>query len=214
MIEVSNLSFRYGKKQILENIGFAVKSGERVAIIGKNGCGKSTLLQVMAGVTSPASGSVQYFGVDILKERKRIRDFCGYVPQGNPLMEELTVYDNLRLWNQGKKDIPDTVIEMNGLQDFLYEKVYKLSGGMKRRVGIACGMLNLPPVILMDEPTTALDLFYREQIHEWMKEYQRMNGTLVIVTHDKEEIEASDKVYEITDGKLIVNKENTYERGI
>ena len=197
----------------MENVNFQVNSGERVAIIGQNGCGKSTLLQVMAGVVKPSSGSVEYFGIDVVKNSKRIRDFCGYVPQGNPLMEELSVYDNLCLWNQGKREISEKVIEMNGLQEFLYEKVSRLSGGMKRRVGIACGMLNLPPIMLMDEPTTALDIHYREQIHEWMRQYQEMNGTLIIVTHDREEIANSDKIYEISNKRMTVKKEDTSDEG-
>lgn len=200
MVEVKNISFSYGKKQILKDISFTIQSGERVAIIGENGSGKSTLLQVMAGIAKPDSGSVKYFGNNIVGNVKRIQKYCGYVPQGNPIMEELSVQDNLRLWNQGRKNIPDEVIQMNGLEDILKCKVMTLSGGMKRRLSIACAMLDLPPVMLMDEPTVALDIYYQEQIHEWMKRYQKMNGTLIMVTHDKEEIAESDRKYRIEKG--------------
>lgn len=209
MVEVEHISFSYGKRQILKDISFQAGSGERIAIIGKNGCGKSTLLKIMAGIMKPTEGVLRYFQKDVLSDISLFRTSCGYVPQENPLMEELSVKDNLRLWNQGEKDLPMDVIRMNGLDHFLTDKVLTLSGGMKRRVSIACAMLKMPPIMLMDEPTTALDMEYREQIHLWMKRYQDMNGTLIIVTHDKEEIADSDRCFAIEEGRII-----PYESGM
>lgn len=201
MIDVEHISFSYGKKPILKDISFHVNSGERIAIIGNNGCGKSTLLRIMAGIIKPQEGTVRYYGKDACSDRDLFRKYCGYVPQENPLMEELSVKDNLRLWNKGKKEIPEEIIRMNGLENILTEKVTVLSGGMKRRLSIACAMMGMPPIMLMDEPTSALDMEYRKQIHEWMDRYRKMNGTLVIVTHDKEEIEESDIIFKLKGGQ-------------
>lgn len=202
MICLKQVSAQYGKKIIIQDVNLEIQAGSRVAIIGRNGSGKSTLLQIMAGVISPAKGTISYFGEDITHKRKRYAHYCGYVPQGNPLLEELSVMDNLRLWNGGfHLEHPD-VLSMNGLTDILNKRVSTLSGGMKRRLTIACAMLQMPPVMLMDEPTTALDRYYKEIIWEWMDRYQKMNGTIVMVTHDQEEIEKSNKTYEIHDGKI------------
>lgn len=98
MIEVTQIRKSYGKKKVLSDITFQVKPGECVAIAGKNGCGKSTLMQIMAGILKPDGGELCYFGKKAAYKSSTFRRFCGYVPQENPLMEELTVQDNLKLW--------------------------------------------------------------------------------------------------------------------
>lgn len=197
MICVENVSVQYGNKRILQDINLEIEAGKRVAIIGRNGTGKSTLLQIMAGIITPLEGTISYFGENVTSKRKRFSHYCGYVPQDNPLLEELSVLDNLRLWNGGFRLEQPEILSMNGLSEMEGERVSTLSGGMKRRLTIACAMLHMPPVMLMDEPTTALDIYYKEQIWEWMDQYQRRNGTIVMVTHDRQEMEQCDKIYEV-----------------
>ena len=197
MICVENVSVQYGNKRILQDINLEIEAGKRVAIIGRNGTGKSTLLQIMAGIITPLEGTISYFGENVTSKRKRFSHYCGYVPQGNPLLEELSVLDNLRLWNGGFRLEQTEILSMNGLSEMEGERVSTLSGGMKRRLTIACAMLHMPPVMLMDEPTTALDIYYKEQIWEWMDQYQKRNGTIVMVTHDRQEMEQCDKIYEV-----------------
>lgn len=197
MICVENVSVQYGNKRILQDINLEIEAGKRVAIIGRNGTGKSTLLQIMAGIITPLEGTISYFGENVTSKRKRFSHYCGYVPQDNPLLEELSVLDNLRLWNGGFRLEQTEILSMNGLSEMEGERVSTLSGGMKRRLTIACAMLHMPPVMLMDEPTTALDIYYKEQIWEWMDQYQRRNGTIVMVTHDRQEMEQCDKIYEV-----------------
>lgn len=202
MICVENVSVQYGNKRILQDINLEIEAGKRVAIIGRNGTGKSTLLQIMAGIITPLEGTISYFGENVTSKRKRFSHYCGYVPQDNPLLEELSVLDNLRLWNGGFRLEQTEILSMNGLSEMEGERVSTLSGGMKRRLTIACAMLHMPPVMLMDEPTTALDIYYKEQIWEWMDQYQRRNGTIVMVTHDRQEMEQCDKIYEVNKGIL------------
>lgn len=202
MIELLHISKKYGKKQILQDISFQVKCGECVAIVGKNGCGKSTLLQIMAGIMKPDSGSIRYFENDIAPNRKLLRNFCGYVPQENPLMEELSVKDNLMLWGWNSKQPNVALTEQFQLQDIMDKTVATLSGGMKRRLSIACALLQNPPIMLLDEPTTALDLFYKESVQDWIRQYRKRNGIVVMTTHDEKEIMFADRCMVMIDGRL------------
>ena len=102
MLEVSNIKKKYGKKIVLEDVSFQANCGERVAIIGRNGCGKTTLMQILAGILKPNEGRLRYFGKNPQSKKEYFRKYCGYVPQELPLMEELSVRDNLRLWGDRK----------------------------------------------------------------------------------------------------------------
>lgn len=203
MVEISHLQKRYGRRVILEDISFQAKCGERIGIVGKNGCGKSTLMRIMAGIMKPDDGEILYFNENALQKKKVFREYCGYVPQENPLIEELSVKDNLRLWGKPNGEAIEKLTEVLQLQDMMHMPVEKLSGGMKRRVSIACALMNMPPVILMDEPTTALDLYYKEGIHKWMESYQKMKGIIIMTTHDEQEILSCDRCLVMKEGKLI-----------
>ena len=144
-VQVTDVGKRYRKGQILKNISFQVMSGECVAIVGRNGCGKSTLLKILAGVQSSDTGKIQYFGTTVSRSAEVSKKFCGYVPQENPLFEELSVKDNLKFWSRGEKKNLEHMIQQFELEDIMRVKVQKLSGGMKRRLAIACALLQLPP---------------------------------------------------------------------
>ena len=203
MITVSNLSLSYGKKSVLQDISFQAKCGEKVAIVGKNGCGKTTLMQILAGVMKPNSGSIMYFNENPLKKKNVFRELCGYVPQDNPLIEELSVKDNLKLWSavSGKKD--NELISFFDLEEMLKLPINKLSGGMKRRISIACALVGWPPILLMDEPTTALDLHYKDSIHSIMDKYRKMNGIILMTTHDETEILGCHRCLVIHEGRVV-----------
>lgn len=202
MIEVKNVCKKYRTKTILNNVNFTVEPGDYVAIIGTNGCGKSTLLKILSGSIKPDSGKVSYFGHDLIRSSPKAKSFCGYVPQGNPLMEELSVEDNLKLWEL-KKNSRYNVIKEFSLQDMLKMQVSKLSGGMKRRLSIACAIVNMPSILLLDEPTAALDLYYQSMIRQWLDDYSNANGTIIMVTHEAAEIMRANKKLFMKDGNLI-----------
>ncbi len=199
MVEVRDIRKSYGRKLVLGGVGFSAQPGEQIALVGRNGCGKSTLMQIMAGLIKADSGTVSYFGQGI-KPGRSFSHTVGYLPQENPLIEELSVADNISLWS-GKRVRPDDeVVKMFHLKDLLRDPVYKLSGGMKRRVAIACACVHMPPVMLMDEPTAALDIYYRLEVRKWMKQYREMNGTIITVTHDSDEMSDSTRCLLIEDG--------------
>lgn len=199
MVEVSHISKRYGKKEVLTDITFTVMPGECVAVIGKNGCGKSTLLNILAGVLSQDGGNFSFFKET--KPRKRSA-FCGYVPQENPLLEQLSVKDNLYLWGGRNALQNQLLLEEFQIQEYLKIPVEQLSGGMKRRLSIVCALMKNPSVLLMDEPTASLDFFYKEHLSEWIKSYQKKNGSVIMSTHEEQEIMNSNRCFLLEDGKI------------
>lgn len=200
MIEVSHIRKRYGKKVVLEDITFTVHPGECVTIIGKNGCGKSTLLKILVGIIHADEGVFSFFEENNPKKKSR---FCGYVPQENPLLEQLSVKDNLFLWGGKNAMQRQDILKDFQLQDFLQVPVEKLSGGMKRRLSIACSLLKNPAILLMDEPTASLDFFHREHLLNWIKQYKSINGTVIMATHDEYEILNADRCFLLESGKII-----------
>ena len=195
---------RYKKQIVLDGCNLVAKPGQCIGIIGANGCGKTTLLSIMAGIQRPDQGELNYFGEDALKKKEAFRKYIGYVPQDNPLILELTVMDNLKLWYYGKNqfDSLQYVVNEFGLQEVLKKKAGKLSGGMKRRLSIACAMINLPPVMLLDEPCVAVDVVCKAQIHQNLKQFTRNHGTIIMSSHDESEIKLCDTVYLMQYGML------------
>ncbi len=191
---------RYGKREILSGCSIRADEGECVGITGRNGCGKSTLLAVLSGMSRPSGGSVVCFGRDLLRDRKGFGELIGYVPQTNPLIGELTAWDNLRLLSGGSVSRDDEVLENLSIKDMLRTRVSLLSGGMKRRVAIACALIGRPPVLIMDEPTSALDLFHKSVIYDNLEAYRRSGGIIIMATHDVAEMRLCSRLYLINQG--------------
>lgn len=206
MIEINNLSTSYGKRKILDGLNLYAERGECVGIVGPNGCGKSTLLSTMAGVLRPKTGSILYYGKDALANQKVFAKMAGYVPQENPLLPELSVYDNLRLWYPDKKELEKELqegfLQILGIPEFVKMQVSKLSGGMKKRVSIGIAMAGMPPILILDEPSAALDLVCKEDIKRYLQIYLERKGTVVITTHEENELSLCDSLYVMKDGKL------------
>ena len=204
-IEIKNLSKSYGKKQVLKNISFSAKFGTCIGILGANGCGKSTLLSILAGVLQQDGGQFLYDGEDLFANRKKRSNLVGYVPQGTPLIEELSAWDNLLLWydrEELKKSLQSGILHLLGVDEFIKVQVRKMSGGMKKRLAIGCAMAKQPPVLLLDEPTAALDLACKESIAQYLQQYKKAGGLLLLTTHDVQELSLCDQIYIIRDGVL------------
>lgn len=204
-MELRNIQKKYKKKQVLRDISLQAKPGCCVGILGGNGSGKSTLLSILAGVQSCNGGSFLWQGVDLLKDSKVRTQLVGYVPQGTPLLEELTAWDNLLLWYDKetlKQELQNGVLAMLGIGEFLKTPVNKMSGGMKKRVSIGCSVARRPQILLLDEPTAALDLVCKEQIYRYLADYKKRGGILLLATHDVQELELCDVWYILKDGVL------------
>ena len=154
----------------------------------------------------PSSGTIRYYGKNALENQVVFRKMTGYVPQENPLMPELSVYDNLRLWYPDKKELAKELEEgflrILGISEFLKMPVSKLSGGMKKRVSIGIALAGMPPVLILDEPSAALDLVCKEDIRHYLQIYLERKGTVVITTHEESELSLCGRLYVMKDGKL------------
>ena len=201
-IQIQGIQKKYGRQKVLKDISLRAESGSCIGLLGCNGSGKSTLLQILAGVLKPDSGSFTVEGKDLWKTPGLI----GYIPQGTPLIQELTAWDNLRLWysrEELQRELSSGVLKMLGIDEFLKKPVHAMSGGMKKRLSIGCSVAQRPPVLLLDEPTAALDLPCKEQIRHYLETYKRSGGILLLATHDLSEIELCDQLYILREGSLI-----------
>lgn len=204
-IEVSQISKTYKGKQVLTDISFQAEGGSCIGILGRNGTGKSTLLSILAGVLQRDSGTFFCDGVDLFQDSHMRSALVGYVPQGTPLMEELSAKDNLSLWYRQKDlqtELDKGVLKLLGIDEFIKVPVSKMSGGMKKRLSIGCAVANRPPILLLDEPTSALDLPCKEKIASYLRRYKVSGGILILTTHDVLELDLCDRWYIIKNGIL------------
>lgn len=204
MIEVKNISKRY-RNTVLDDISFTAEKGQCIGIIGANGCGKTTLLSIMAGVNKAQSGKI-YYNNELADRKSVFKKYIAYVPQENPLIDELTTKDNLLLWLGSNRKIKDGsengVLKDLGIDEFLNKQVNELSGGMKRRLSIGISLSNNAPIMLLDEPGSALDIYGKQEVNSYISNYVKNGGTVVMSTHDRDEIDLCTKLYKIEDGIL------------
>lgn len=207
MIRINNLSKHFGRKQILNNVNLYAPEGTCIGILGQNGCGKSTLMSVLAGTISKDSGEFFLDGRDLFQDRRQHGSCVGYVPQGIPLIEELSGMDNLRLWYRSRKEIrrelDSGILAILGISDFLRIPVSHMSGGMKKRLSIGCAVAHHPRVLLLDEPSAALDFICKERIANYLREYKNQGGTVLLTTHDIQELPLCDRLFILKQGRLV-----------
>lgn len=204
-VQIAGVKKKYGRKTILQNIDLTAESGKCIGILGANGCGKSTLFSILAGVAKADSGSFLCENEDLLKNTKKRSQIVGYVPQGTPLFEELNAYDNLCLWYSPEsieQELQSGILGMLGIGAFLKTPVNKMSGGMKKRLAIGCAVAHKPQLLLLDEPSAALDLVCKERISNYLKSFKNGGGIILIATHDTQEIEMCDEIYIMKNGVL------------
>ena len=200
-------AYRRGKKPVLHDISFTVEPGQCVGILGANGCGKSTLLSILAGALKADSGALWFQGGNLLAGSSHTTRNIGYIPQENPLINELSAYDNLRLWYCDSPlhldtELRDGVLAMLGIPDFLHVRTSQMSGGMKKRLSIGCAIAQDPPVLLLDEPGAALDLICKERINVYLNSCKAQGKQILLATHEEREIDLCDKWYLLKDGIL------------
>ncbi len=203
--EIQRVRKRFGRREVLRGVSLAAEGGSCVGLLGCNGSGKSTLLRVLAGVLRAQEGAFLWDGCDLLKEPRRRAQTVAYVPQGTPLIEELSAWDNLRLWygpEALRRSLEEGILRELGVRDFLNSTAGKLSGGMKKRLSIGCAMANDPQILLLDEPTAALDLVGKEHILSCFDGFRRRGGLILMATHDPWELELCDRWELLKEGTL------------
>lgn len=204
-ISINSISKKYKKKVVLKKIDLNVGKGEIIGIIGSNGSGKSTFLSILAGVLKPDGGSFVCGTTDLLGDASARRRLVGYVPQGNALVEELSAWDNLRLWADRKdieRELADGVLAMLDIGSFIRLPVRKMSGGMKKRLSIGCTVISHPDILLLDEPCSALDIVCKDNIYAYFRNYAAGGGTIIMATHELYEIGMCNRCMLLKNGML------------
>lgn len=199
----NGISKKYKSKTVLSDVSLKVYQGDIVGLVGANGSGKSTLLKILAGSLS-YSGNIVCFGKKATPAV--LSKNIGYVPQENPLFDNLSVKDNLKLWyaESGKKYDPanDKLLAKLGLKEYENYIVSKLSGGLKKRVSIACQAAMNPKILILDEPGAALDVVCKEDIKAYLLEYVSEGGTVIITTHEETELKICNRMLLIKESQL------------
>lgn len=207
MIKVTNLNKSYSSKQALNDLSLEIEQGSIFGLLGVNGAGKTTLLSILNGLISYDSGEIEIGGLDMKNELKQIKSISSIIPQNYAFYEKLSVQENLDFFakiQNATKEAYEKALEVNNLQAILKQKADTLSGGQKRRLNIAIGLLNDPKIIYFDEPTVGIDPKSRNEILDSIKAYKDLGITVVYTSHYMTEIERiCDAVAIINEGKLV-----------
>lgn len=213
VIEVKNLTKEYKQLRAIDDLSFTVREGEILGLLGPNGSGKSTTINCLLSLLKFNSGNIKIFGQDMMPDAYEIKRNIGVVFQDVAVFDELTVYDNINyfcgLYIADKKlrnQYVEDAITLVGLEN--YKKFYpkQLSGGLLRRLNIACGIVHKPKLIFLDEPTVAVDPQSRNNILDGIKSLRDQGATIVYTTHYMEEVEIiCDRVIILDKGKIIAS---------
>ena len=210
-IHVSGLTFHYGRRRALDDLSLDVARGEIFAFLGPNGGGKTTLFRLLSTLIPAQQGTVEILGHDLRAAAGLIRSLIGVVFQAPSLDKKLTVAENLRyqghlygLSGDELRNRSRTMLDRLGLAERSHERVETLSGGLRRRVELAKGMLHGPRLLLLDEPSTGLDPAARSDLWSYLRSVRDQQGvTVVLTTHLLEEAEKADRIAILHDGKLV-----------
>jgi len=210
-IKLKDVVKRYDSSLAVDNISLSIEKGEIFGLLGPNGAGKSTTIKMIMGLLKPNSGEINIDGINIREDEIAVKGKLGLVPQDIAIYENLSARENVeffgRLYGLRGKSLKDGVseaLEFTGLSEKQKEKPKKFSGGMKRRLNIACAIVHQPEIIIMDEPTVGIDPQSRNHILHSVRELNRRGSTIVYTSHYMEEVETvCDRVGIIDHGKLI-----------
>ena len=211
IIEVKDLTKKYGTHQAVDGISFDVKEGELFAFLGENGAGKSTTINILCTILEKSSGSIRICSHELGKEDDQIRKNIGIVFQNSVLDDKLTVKENLytrgSYYGLSKKQIEERLrdfYDVFELGEIMKSKYDQLSGGQRRRVDIVRALLNCPRILFLDEPTTGLDPRSRKIVWDYIDYLRREKGlTIFLTTHYMEETRDADRVVILDKGKII-----------
>ena len=212
-VKIENLEFKYPGQSspCFSGLNLSINKGDRFGLFGPNGAGKTTLMSCMTGLLTVQHGQVSLFDHTIKKHDKSINNLFGFVPQDFSFYQELTPKENLDFFGAwyglSKKETQkrtEELLEVLGLSNVAKKQVQEFSGGMKRRVNLAIGVINNPSILFLDEPTVGVDVQTRHAIIDYLKELNKKGTTLVYTSHQLHEAEdLCDQVALINQGKII-----------
>ena len=210
MIEVKNVTKRYGKFYAVRNINFEVKEGEIVGFLGRNGAGKSTTMNMLTGFIEPTEGQIIINGLDIDRKPKKVKQLIGYMPEGVPLYYDLTVKEFVtymaelkKVPHKEKKERVANVLRETGIEDVADRLIRNLSRGYKQRVSLAGALVGDPKIVILDEPTVGLDPKQITEIRQLIKRLGKKH-TVILSSHILSEVsQICEKVIIINKGKIV-----------
>ena len=211
VVEVKNLVKRYKELIALDNFNMKIEKGEVFGLLGPNGSGKTTTINCILSLLNYNNGEIKVFGEEMKSTRYDLKKKIGVVMQDVAVFDELNVYDNIDYFcglyiedKETRKKYVEEAIEFVGLENFKKFKPKKLSGGLLRRLNIACGIAHKPELIILDEPTVAVDPQSRNKILEGITELNRKGATIIYTSHYMEEVEAiCTRIAIMDNGKII-----------
>ncbi len=211
VVKLDGLIKKYDNRPVVDGLSLEIKEGEIFGLLGPNGAGKSTTMNMICSLLKPTAGNIEVYGMDIKKDINKIKPLIGYIPQ------ELAIYGNLKAWEnvelftslydiKGKelKGAIDEALDFVGLSEKRSSFAKTFSGGMKRRLNIACALGHKPKLLIFDEPTVGIDPQSRNFILEKIKAINKMGTTVIYTSHYMEEVEAiCSKVAIMDNGKIV-----------
>ena len=196
MIHIENLVKRYGDLIALDHLNLDIKEGEIFGLLGPNGSGKSTAIGCMLALLKYDKGTIQIFGKNMTPDSYDIKKEIGVVMQNVAVIDELTVYENIDFFcglyikdKNKRKELVEEAIDFAGLREYMKYRPEKLSGGLQRRLNIACGIAHQPKLIIFDEPTVAVDPQSRNAILDGIRKLNQQGATVIYTSHYMEEVE-------------------------
>ena len=207
-IETNNLTKKFKEKTAVHGINLQIKEGELFALLGTNGAGKTTTIKMLSTLILPTDGEIKIEGLDIIKDRQKIKEILNVSPQETAIAPNLSVKENLEFMAGvyqilNKKEKINELIKMFKLEEVLNQKAKTLSGGWQRKVSIAIALINEPKILFLDEPTLGLDVIARKELWSVI---EKLKGkiTIILTTHYMEEAESlSDRVGIMAKGNLV-----------
>jgi ABC-type multidrug transport system, ATPase component len=201
IIEVENLSLRFGPIEAVSEASFRVRKGEIFGLVGSDGAGKSSLLRVAATLIKPSSGRILIDGLDVVIQKKAVKSKIGYMPQRFGLYQDLTVDENLEffmdifgVFGRERAERKERYLGFSNLLPFLNRLVGNLSGGMKQKLGLACVLVHEPEVLILDEPTNGVDPVSRQDFWTMLFQMRKAEKTILISTAYLDEGEKCDRL--------------------
>jgi len=205
---IQNIEKKYGAKKVLSNLSFKCKKGEVIGLLGLNGAGKTSLMKILTGFNLNWTGNISLNGIDLKKSLKDVQQLTGYLPENNPLYEDLLVIEYLKLTSKlyrVKNPDINKIIHSTGLSNYKHHKIGKLSKGYKQRVGLAASIIHKPELLILDEPMTGLDPKQILEIRKLIKELGKKK-IIILSSHILNEVESlCSRIILIHEGKLILD---------
>ncbi len=200
-IRVDNVSLNFGSLQAVQGVSFNASRGEIAGLVGSDGAGKSSLLRMMATMIKPSSGSISISGLDVVKEKTRIKPLIGYMPQRFGLYQDLTVGENLDFFMDifgitggERTKRRDRYLGFSNLSPFIDRLAGNLSGGMKQKLGLACVLVHEPQALILDEPTNGVDPVSRQEFWDILVRMKGEGMTIIVSTAYIDEGEKCDQL--------------------